>query len=110
MHVQDMHVTESASFCPSSSTFYLSLRTFKKHFEDVHSSPYLSSYQNPREHKSINSAFSGTVEPFFLESKISFGNPKSKFDVKPIVNKKVNENVNVKKQLRKNQFYASFLV
>ena len=110
MQVQNMHVTESASFCPSCSTFYLSLRTFKKHFEDVHCSPYLSSYQKPREHKSINSAFSGTVESFFLESKVGFGTPKSKVDVKPIVNRKVNENVNVKKLLRKNQFYATLLV
>ena len=98
-HIQDMHNTEQANLCPSCINIYLSLRIFKQHFEDVQSSPSLSSFQNPREYKINNYALSGTVEPFFLEPKESFDFPNSKVEVKPIVKEKIFENVN--KLLRK---------
>ena len=103
-----MDFTEQAVFCLHCNIFYLSIRKFKNHFKNVHSSPSASSTQNFHEQKTNNSAQCETVESLGLESKKCIEYLQFKVDLEKIVKGKVFENFT--EQPQKNGLSASLAV
>ena len=103
-----MDITEQAVFCLHCNIIYLSIRKFKNHFKNVHSSPSASSTQNFHEQITNNSAQSETVESLCLESKIFIEDLHLDVDLEKIVKGKVFESL--KEQPQKNVLSARLAV